>query len=123
MKAYKIYELSQYGFEDNTEYVSKYNKAVKVFNNKVRKAVNDVKGDLVEQEDFSEKVHDLRTLRKNPFADDEIEIISRKMPYILYKKNDRLFATIPFWEKTSYEYDEYDITSISVVMEEIEILE
>lgn len=120
MKAYKVYELCQYGFESDTEYALKYDKAITLFNNKVRKVVNHLKGDLVKQEDFSEQVS---YLRENHFGDSEIEIISRKMPYILYEKNNKLYATIPFWEKTSYEYSEYDIIDDAVVLEEIDILE
>lgn len=120
MKAYKVYKLCQYGFESDIEYTLKYDKAITLFNNKVRRIVNDLKEDLVNQEDFSDQVH---YLRENPFGDSEIEIISRKMPYILYKKNDKLYATIPFWEKTSYEYSEYDIIDDAVVLEEINILE
>lgn len=120
MKAYKVYELCQYGFDSDIEYALKYDKAIRLFNDKVRKAVKEVKGDLVEQEDFSEQVH---YLRADYPGDNEVEIISRKMPYIAYKKNNKMYAAIPFWEKTSYEYSEYDITHITVVMEEIEILE
>ncbi|MCE5221879.1 MAG: hypothetical protein LLF98_11630 [Clostridium sp.] len=120
MKAYKVYELCQYGFDNDTEYALKYDKAIRLFNDKVRKLVKEVKGDLVEQEDFSEQVHYLRA--DHP-GGNEVEIISRKMPYILYKKDNKLYAVIPFWEKTSYEYNEWDITHMTVVLEEIEILE
>ncbi|MFT8352414.1 hypothetical protein [Clostridium saccharoperbutylacetonicum] len=120
MKAYRIFEGCKYGFENDVEYALKYDRAIKLFNNKVRRVVNEVKGDLVEKEDFSEQVH---YLRANYPGDNDVEIISRKMPYILYKKNNILVAVVPFWEKTSYEYQEWDITDMTVILEEIEILE
>ncbi|MBN1058503.1 hypothetical protein [Clostridium botulinum] len=120
MKAFKIYVQDRMGYEEDEEYALKYDKAIRLFNDKVRKAVKEVKGDLVDQEDFSEQVH---YLREDYPGDNEVDIISRKMPYIAYKKNDKLYAVIPFWEKTSYEYDEWDISDMTVVLEEIEILE
>lgn len=120
MKAYKIYEDCQYGFESDVEYALKYDGAIRLFNDKVRKVVKEVKGDLVEQEDFSEQVH---YLRANYPGDNEVEIISRKMPYILYKRDNKLVAVVPFWEKSSYEYEEWDITDMTIILEEIEILE
>ncbi len=120
MKAYKVYELCQYGFDSDIEYAVKYDRAIRLFNDKVRKVAKKLKGDLVEQEEFSEHVH---YLRAHYPGDNEVEIISRKMPYILYKKDNKLFAAVPYWEKTSYEYDEWDISDMTVVLEEIEILE
>jgi len=120
MKAYRVYELCEYGIDSDIEYALKYDRAIRLFNDKVRKTVKEVKGDLVEQEDFSEQVH---YLRADYPGENEVEIISRKMPYISYKKGNKLFATIPFWVKTSYEYDEWDIKDTTIVLEEITILD
>lgn len=111
MKAYRVYELCEYGFDDDIEYALKYDRAVTLFNDKVREVVKEVKEDLVKQEDFSKQVHYLRV--DDP-DDNEVKIISRKMPYIL-------FAEVLFWERTSYEYNEWDIRSMRIVLEEIEI--
>lgn len=118
MVAYKIYISDNYGFNNEEEYAANYNKAIQIFNNKVRKLVKEVKGDLVEQEDFSEKIQDLR---EEHSWNEGIEIISRKMPYILYKRDNKLFAIILYWIKSSYEYDEWDIVSEDIILEEIEI--
>ena len=121
MKSYRIYESCEYGIDDsNAEYALKYDRAIRLLNDRVRKAVKEVKGDLVEQEEFSEQVHYLRT---DYPGENEVEIISRKMPYILYKKDNKLFATVPFWSKTSYEYDEWDVKDLTMVLEEITILD
>ncbi|WP_238899325.1 hypothetical protein [Clostridium sp. YIM B02500] len=118
MKAYKIYISDNYGFEMKEEYASTYSKAIQILNNKIRKAVKQLKGDLVRKEDFSEEIQRLR--EDHPW-NGEIEIISRKMPYILYKRKNELIATIPYWEKTSYEYDEWDVVSEDIILKEIEI--
>lgn len=114
MKAYKIYIQDRMGYEEDEEYASTYDKAIVIFNNKVRKTVKQLKGDLAKGEDFEEIVQDLRKENK--------KIICRKEPYLMYKtESNKLIAAVPYWEKQSYEYDEWDVVSEDIALEEIVI--
>ncbi|WP_338627631.1 hypothetical protein QJR52_07045 [Clostridium baratii] len=117
MKVYKIYRQDRMGFEDSVVYSNNYNKALRLFNNLVRKEYSEV--DVVAKEDFSEEVANFREWNR------EYEVVCRTYPLIMYRtpKSKKMIATIPFWEKTSYEYDEYDIESNIIVLEKIEIVE
>ncbi|NFO03150.1 hypothetical protein FDB23_03320 [Clostridium botulinum] len=117
MKAYKVYEQDQMGYEDNIEYAKSYNKVIQLFNQKVKKTISDIGGDIVDKYDFGEQIASFRKWNEGK------EVISRKYPYLLYKDKNLLVAQIFYWERTSYEYSEYDIVNSMIVLEGIEILE
>lgn len=117
MKAYKIYEQDRMGYEGNILYAKDYNKAIELFNAAVKKAINDVKGDIVNKEEFGDEIASFREWNKDK------KIISRRYPYLLYKLKNSLIAQVFYWERTSYEYREYDIVNSTVILEEIEIIE
>ena len=87
------------------------------FNSVVKKAVSDVAGDIVDKSYFGDRIASFRE------RNEDIEIISRKYPYLLYRKKDLLTALVFYWERTSYEYQEYDIFNSTIILEEIEVIE
>lgn len=117
MKTFKIYESDLMGYEGNVKYCKNYNKAIEVFNAAVKKAVNDVGGDIVDKIDFGEEITSFREWNK------DVEITSRKYPYLLYRKKDLLTALVFCWERASYEYEEYDIVNSTIILKKIEIIE
>ncbi len=121
MKAYKIYVQDRMGYEDDIFYAKTYDKAVQLFNNEIRKELKNAGDDAVDKVDFGEEISSFHEYNEDR------EIICRKCPILIHQKKDskRLHrvANVPRWEKTSYEYNEYEIISDSVVLEEIEILE
>lgn len=113
-KAFKIYIQDRMGYEEDEEYALTYDKAIVILNNKVKKLVKQLKGDLATGSDFAEIAQDLRK--------EHHKIICRREPYFMYKtKSNKLIAAIPYWEKQSYEYDEWDIVAEEIILEEIEI--
>lgn len=124
MKGYRVFVQGKYGFETSEIiYTTNYNIAIHKFNDFLRRVIKE--NDVVEKDDFGEKVQDFKTY--NPLdllnkEDEESEIICRKCPFIIVKKGNRLTAIVYFWEKCSYEYDEWDIDAEEVRLEEIEIL-
>lgn len=105
------------GYEGNTKYCKNYNKAIEVFNSSVKNAVKYAGDDIVDKSDFSEQISSFKEWNKNS------EIISRKYPYLLYKERGLLTAQVFHWERTSYEYQEYDIVDLVIILEEIEVIE
>ena len=131
MKGYKIYEELRWGGESSeTKHSVNYSKAIQIFNDLIKKAIKENKEDLVDKEDFGQEILDLRENQKfdkKLYKDGsrDFEIICRKYPLIIYKynKTNKMVANIHFWERTSYEYQEYDIESQTFILEEIEIVE
>lgn len=119
MRIYKIYANCPMGFESDVEYKKNYNKAIQSFNNLIRKTLKEV--EVVDRDDFGDRIADFRENIENWHKD--CEIICRKYPLLVYKKGNKTIASIDYWSRTSYEYQEYDIESEEVVLEEIEILE
>lgn len=123
MKAYKIFNRNMFGSDTEEEYACNINKAYQIFNNKVRNTIDALAGNIIDKDDFSEQVSGF----KDSFylKQGNIEIISRKYPYILYKNKDKeiYVSNIYGWYGTSYEYEEYDIETLSVVMKEIDVQE
>lgn len=117
MNSYKIYEKDLMGYEGNVIYAKNYNKAIELFNATVKKAVDEAKGDIVNKEDFGDEIASFKEWNKDE------EIISRKYPYLLYKKKDLLIAQVFYWERSSYEYQEHDIVNSTIILEEIAIIE
>ncbi|AUN06631.1 hypothetical protein EXN00_16650 [Clostridium botulinum] len=117
MKAYKVYQQDLMGYEGDIVYCKNYNKAIEVFNSVVKKAIADVAGDIVDKADFGDEIASFREWNK------DVEIISRKYPYLLYRKKGLLTAQVFYWERASYEYQEYDIVNSIAILEEIEIIE
>ncbi|QEZ68012.1 hypothetical protein D4A35_03320 [Paraclostridium bifermentans] len=131
MKGYKIYEELRWGGESSeTKHSVNYGKAIQIFNDFIKKATKENKEDLVNEEDFREEIVDLREhqrFNKKLYKDGsrDFEIICRKYPVLIYKynKTNKMVANVYFWERTSYEYQEYDIESQTFILEEIEIIE
>lgn len=123
MKAFKIFNRNMFGSDTEEEYACNLNRAYKIFNNKVRNTIDELAGNIIDKNDFSEQVSTLKD--SFLFKQGNFEIISRKYPYILYKNKDKdiYIADIYGWYKTNHEYDEYDIETLSVVMKEIDIQE
>ena len=119
MKIYKIYTECQMGFEGDIEYKKSINKATQYFNNLIRKTLKEV--EVVNKDDFSNNVAEFRDNIENWHKD--CKIICRKYPILIYKKKNKTIAVVDHWEKVSYEYNEYDIESEQIILEEIEILE
>lgn len=115
MKAYKIYTESEYGFEEDVSYSNNYNKAIQKFNNLVRQTISEVT--LIDKEDFSDEIQYFKEYESN------CEIICRSYPVLIYKRNDKIIAVIMYWNLTNYEYQEHDICSHNVILEEINIEE
>lgn len=65
MKAYKLYERDQIGYEGNIEYIKNYNKAIELFNQEVKNAVYEVKEDMVSIDDFRDKIKSFKEWRRN----------------------------------------------------------
>ena len=119
MKGYTIYCQDRMGYEGNKTYALKYSKAIQEFNNLLRNSINEY--DVVEKEEFSQEVIEFK--EENMRINTDIELICRKCPFVLYRRKGELRARIFFWERTSYEYEEYDILTEEVILEEIELLE
>ena len=117
MEAYKLYERDQMGYEGNIIYIKNYSKAIELFNQEVKNAVYEVKEDMISIDDFRDKIKSFKEWSRNE------EIISRKFPYLLYKKNKSLVAEAYYWQNTSYDHNEPEIFSLTVILEEIEIVE
>ena len=117
MIAFKIYKEDRMGFEYEVSYACKYNMAIQMFNNAIRKEYREAGGDIVDRSDFSEEIIGFREYNKDS------ELICRTYPIIIHKKDKKLIAHIPQWENTSYEYNEYEILGDSIILEEIELLD
>lgn len=117
MKAYKIYQVDHCGFEGAVKYTLTYNKAIQIYNDKIRAEIKDVGEDIVDKYDFSGMVGNIRGYSKDS------EIICRKYPIIMYEEKNRTITDVCYWEKTSYESERYDIISNSIILEEIELME
>lgn len=117
MKAFKIYKTDRMGFDYEITYACKYDKAIQIFNDDIRKEYKEVGEDIVDRIDFGEEVRVFRKYNKDS------ELICRTYPIIMHKKDKKLIAHIPQWEKTSYEYNEYEIVGDSIILEEIELLD
>ena len=114
MKAYRIYNQDIMGFESDIKYSLNYSKAIQIFNDKIREEYKE--NDVIDRFEFREVIQDFRKR-------DDIEILCRTYPVIIYKKGNDIFASIWFWEKVLCEYDEYDIMSNPIILEEIELIE
>lgn len=115
MKGYKIYIESEYGFEEDVTYSINYDKAIQKFNNYIRKVMSET--DLISKEDFSEQIAYFKD------NENDYEIICRSYPIFIYKRNNKMIATLMYWTRTSYEYQEYDIVGENIILEEINIEE
>ena len=119
MKIYKVYSECMMGFQGNIGYKKSINKATQYFNDLIRKTIKEV--EIVDKYDFSEGIANFKENIENWHKD--CEIICRKYPLLIYKQGNKTIAVIDYWARTSYEYQEYDIESEQVILEEIEILD
>ena len=119
MKIYRIYSECRMGFDSNVKYKKDINSATQCFNDLIRKFLKEV--DVVDKDDFSENITEFRDHIKN--WNEDYEIICRKYPLLIYKSKNKTIAVIDYFIKTFCEYEEYDITSENIVLEEIEILD
>ena len=119
MKIYRVYSQCMMGFEGDIEYKKSINKATQYFNDLIRKTIKEV--DVVDKDYFIDDLVNFRENIENWHKD--CEIICRKYPVLIYKHGNKTVAVIDYWEKVSYEYNEYDIKSEQIILEEIEILE
>ena len=114
MKAFKIYKKNIIGFEYEISYACKYDKAIQIFNDDIRKEYREAGKYVVDRVDFREEVRRVREYNKDS------ELICRTHPVIIHKNDKKLIAHIPQWVKTSYEYE---ILGDSIILEEIELLD
>lgn len=124
MIGYRIYEEGQWGENPNkVTYTTNYDKAVQLFNDLVRRTFTESKDVLVDREDFSEEVANLKEEIK--LFNSNVEVVSRSYPYILTRDltDNTLCARLYVWEQVSYEYTEYDIQTIALVLKEINFIE
>lgn len=119
MKIYRIYSQCMMGFEGDVEYKKNINNAIQYFNNLIRRTIKEV--DIVDKDYFSNGVAEFRENIENWHKD--CEIICRKYPLLIYKKKNKTIAVIDHWEKASYEYNEYDIETEKIILEEIKIID
>lgn len=119
MKIYKIYSECMMGFEGDIEYKKSINKATQYFNDLIRKTLKEV--DVVDEDDFSDSIANFKGNIENWHED--CEVICRKYPLLIYKQGNKKIAVIDYWARASYEYQEYDIESEQIILEEIEILD
>lgn len=122
MKGFKVYTMCGWGYEgNNTIYTTNYNKAIQEFNNLIRESMRDNAEDLIDKEDFGQEVLSVRDFIKldKDLGKEETEILCRVSPFIITRKGKVVKATVYHWERTSYEYQEYDIVSENIVVEEI----
>ncbi|MDC0802720.1 hypothetical protein POG14_11030 [Clostridium paraputrificum] len=119
IRIYKIYSQCQMGFEGDIEYKKSINTATQYFNNLIRKTLKEV--EVVDKDDFSDNIAEFRENIENWHKDREI--ICRKYPILIYKDKNKTIAVIDYWSKTSYEYNEYDIESEQIILEEINIVD
>lgn len=117
MKIYRIWSECMMGFENNVQYRKNIGTATQCFNDLVRKLIKET--DFVDEEDFQEKIQYLRESIEEFHP--EREIICRKYPVLMYKEGNKIVARIYFWQKTSYEYNEWDVERYEAVLQEIEI--
>lgn len=119
MKAFKIYSEDRMGFENEIVYVCNYNKAIEIFNEKLREELKNIGDDVVNKQDFSEEVQEFREWNKDS------ELLCRKYPLLIHRPKDsnKIVGTIPYWTKTGYEYNEYEILGELITLEEIELIE
>ena len=117
MRAFKIYKRNIIGFEYEISYAYKYDKAIQVFNNYIRKEYREAGKYVVDRIAFSEEIRKFREYNK------DLKLICRTYPLIIYKNSKKLIARIPQWVKTSWEYNEYDILEDSIILEEVELLD
>lgn len=120
MKAYRIY-LQDRWIEYDIEYALSYDTALRMFNNKLRELMKDTKGDWADKVEFGDIVISFREHELKWHED--IEIIFRKSPIIMYKDGQTLKADVYHWEEPSYEYGDSDIKNQTIVLEEIFINE
>lgn len=125
MKAHSIYREDVVGYEYDRQYALNYSKAIMLFNDLLRKTIKDTY-DTIGKENFSEEVANFKKWEMGKRLDGfttDIEIVCRKCPFIIYKKNSKLIARVYSWDISDYEYREQDITTEEVVLEKIEMLE
>lgn len=119
MKIYKVYSQCMMGFEGDTEYKKSIDKATQYFNDLIRKTLKEV--NIIDKDDFSDSIANFKDNIENCYKD--CEVICRKYPLLIYKQCNKKIAVIDYWTRTSYEYQEYNIESEQIVLEEIELLE
>lgn len=119
MKIYRIYTQCMMGFDGDVEYKKDINNATQYFNNLIRKTLKEVT--IIDKDDFSSSVEEFKKDIENWHKD--YEIICRKYPLLIYKKKNKTIAIINHWTKASYEYNEYDIETEKILLEEIEIID
>lgn len=119
MEAYRIY-LQDMWIEYGIEYALSYDTALRIFNNKLRELMKDTKDDWCDKVDFGEEVLSFRDQLK---WHEDIEIVFRKNPIIMYKDKEGLKADVYHWDEPNYEYGESDIKNQTIVLEEIVINE
>ena len=119
MKIYRIYSQCMMGFEGDVEYKKNINNAIQCFNDLIRRTIKEV--DIVDKDYFSNGIAEFRENIENWHKD--CEIICRKYPILIYRKDNKMIAVIDHWEKASYEYNEYDIETEKIILEEIEIID
>lgn len=119
MKIYKVYSQCMMGFESDTEYKKSIDKATQCFNDLIRKTIKEV--NIVDKDDFSDSISNFKENIESCYKD--CEVICRKYPLLIYKQENKKIAVIDYWTRASYEYQEYDIESEHIILEEIEISE
>lgn len=122
MRIFKIYSAGEYGFEENVKYCSNYNKSIQLFNDLIRKELKSIGNSIIDKEYWGEEIQEFKDSIEG--YDEDKEIICRSYPVIIYKtKSSKIVCNIPYSARTSYEYDEWDTYSMSIIIDEIEVEE
>lgn len=128
MKGYKIAVYGCWGDVCDMQIAINQKKATQIWNDKVRERIR--ANDCLTSDDFGEDIQSWKEDKLGGFIIDEedrdrYEFLYAVAPIIVYKdkKKNRQIANVYYSYKSSYEYDEWDVGTEEVVLEEIEIVE
>lgn len=122
MRGYSIYRRDSRGFEDKRQYSINYSAALQIFNNLLRKAVNEVY-DTIEREDFSQIIIDFKRDYLDLRLENKLEMICRKNHFIIYREKRCLIAIIYYWSEPLDSDGYQEIMEEQIVLEEIKLVE
>ena len=121
MKIYKVYKVYEGMYECEKPkplYINNYDKAIKIFNDLIRKECSCI--ELVSKEEFKHQLKKFREWVKEW----GVEPICRKYPFIMFKGRDgNIVVNIPYKAKKKCGCDGYSIEVSCLILEEIETVE
>lgn len=125
MKGYKVSVIQDFGIETTEQIFINYDKAVKFWNDTVRKTIKE-KDCIIEE--FGEEIQSWKENKLKSFFPedkDRYEFLYAVAPIIVYRdnKHNAQIAEVFYSYRCSYEYDEWDVGTAEVVLKEIELIE